>query len=85
MPDAKNKTHYCLPQPCDILRYNTLKRIVLVGLKNLTIQLGQEALPELVAPVPRQRLVDGEEWPVSALKPQPRRADLLLPVLPVLL
>jgi hypothetical protein len=84
VPVAKNKTHYRLLHPCDILRYNTSKRIVLVGLKNLTIQLCQKALLEPEVPVPKQRLPDCEEWQVSALKPQPHRADLLLPVSPVL-
>ena len=80
MGNAKNETHYRLPQPCDILGCNILKRIVLVGLKNLTIQLGQKALPEPVVPVPKQRLPDCEEWQVSVLKPQLRRADLFLPL-----
>jgi len=32
----------------------------------------------------KQRLPDCEEWWVSALRPQPRRADLILPISPVL-
>jgi len=84
VPDAKNKTHYCHPETCDILRYNSSKRIVLVGLNNLTIPLCQKALPELVVPVPKQRRPDCEVWRVSALKPKTRMADLLLPVSPVL-
>jgi len=80
--DAKNKTGYCLSDPCDILRYNTSKRIVLVGLKNLTIQLCQKDLPLPVVPVPKQRLPDCEEWWLLALKPEPHRADLSLPVSP---
>ena len=47
MANAKNKTHYHLPHSCDILHYNTSKRIVLVGLKNLTIQLYPKVLQGL--------------------------------------
>jgi len=56
----------------------------MIGLRNLTIQLCQKALPEAVVPVPKQRLPDCEEWRVLALKPQLCKADLLLPVSPVL-
>jgi len=81
---SKSKTHYRLPQPCHNLRYNTSRQIVLVGVKNLTIQLYPKALPEPVVPVPQQRLSDYEVWQVLVLRPQPCKANLLLPVSPVL-
>ena len=84
MPDAKNKNNYHLPQPCDILRYNTSKRIGLVGLKGLTIQLYPKVLLEPVVAVPKQWLPDYEVLRVLALRPQPHRADQILPVSPVL-
>jgi len=60
--DAKCKTRYRLPQPWDNLRYNTSKQIVLVGLKNLTIQLYAKVLLEPVVALPKQRLLDCEMW-----------------------
>ena len=56
----------------------------MVGLKNLTIQLCQKALLEPEVPVPKQRQPDYEVWRVLALRPQPHRADLILPVSSVL-
>jgi len=61
-----------------------LKQIFLVHLKNLIIELYQKALLEPVVAVPKERLPDCEVGRVLALRQQLQRADLVLPVSPVL-